>query len=486
MRLHEVVGLPFDTVIPLSICSLPMTPVMVMIACGESTGLCCGREAYIRRQPDPRHHLFHSPYTFNQIHFTFMPHFIIKALPFKTRIAHGAKNILVADQARARKFLQGIHPHGPAVFHQKSKAHHHHHHHRKPHHAGGAEDTTGGVDASTSSIDVTDSAVTYTMSVGVGSPATDYTLLIDTGSSNTWVGADKAYTPTSTSTDTRNTVNVSYGSGSFSGTEYTDEVTLGTGLVIQNQSIGVASTATGFSGVDGIIGIGPVDLTTSTVSNTTTVPTVTDNLFTQGTIPVESIAISYVPSTSASAVNGELTFGGTDSTKFTGDITYVPITTTSPASQYWGIDQTVTYGTDNTILSLTAGIVDTGTTLLMLATDAFQAYQDATGATTDSTTGLLTVTEEQFNNMESLFFQIGDQTLELTPNAQIWPRSLNSTLGGKAGQIYLITADLGSDSGSGLDFIDGFGFLQRFYAVFDSTNSQIGFATTEFTDATTN
>jgi hypothetical protein len=31
--------------------------------------------------------------------------------------------------------------------------------------------------------------VTYTASVGVGSPATDYTLLIDTGSSNTWVGA---------------------------------------------------------------------------------------------------------------------------------------------------------------------------------------------------------------------------------------------------------------------------------------------------------
>jgi hypothetical protein len=324
------------------------------------------------------------------------------------------------------------------------------------------------------------------MSVGVGSPATQYTLLIDTGSSNTWVGAAQAYNPTSTSTDTRNTVNVSYGSGSFTGTEFIDEVTLATGLVIQQQSIGVASQATGFNDVDGIIGIGPVDLTANTVKGTSTVPTVTDNLFKQGTIPIESIGISYVPSTSASAVNGELTFGGTDSSKFTGTISYAPITTTSPASNYWGIDQSISYGSDNTILNLTAGIVDTGTTLLMIATDAFQAYQQATGATADSTTGLLTVTESQFENMQSLFFQIGDQTLELTANAQIWPRALNSTLGGEEGKIYLIVADMGSNSGSGLDFIDGFGFLQRFYSVFDTTNAQVGFATTEFTTAETN
>ncbi|KAJ7643871.1 acid protease [Roridomyces roridus] len=417
-----------------------------------------------------------------------MPHHVIKAIPFSTRLLQGgAKHIVAADKARARKFLSGVHPHGPLM---RNKSHAHKHHHRAPHHAaGGAEDATGGAEAADpGSIDVTDAAVTYTMSVGVGSPATQYTLLIDTGSSNTWVGADQKYTATSTSTDTRHTVNVSYGSGSFSGTEFTDEVTLAPGLVIQKQSIGVASTATGFNGVDGILGIGPVDLTSGTVSSTSTVPTVTDNLFSQGTIPVESIGISYIPTTDAGdVVNGELTFGGTDSTKFNGQIEFVPITSTSPASNYWGIDQTVTYGTDgSTILSSTAGIVDTGTTLLMLATDAFQAYQKATGATLDNTTGLLTITEDQFDNLESLFFQIGDQTLELTANAQIWPRALNSTLGGQEGQIYLITADLGSNSGTGLDFIDGFGFLQRFYSVFDTTNNQVGFATTDFTDATTN
>lgn len=64
------------------------------------------------------------------------------------------------------------------------------------------------------------------------------------------------------------------------------------------------------------------------------------------------------------------------------------------------------YG-DDTILPTTAGIVDTGTTLLLLATDAFDAYTAATGATPDSTTGLLSVTPEQFAALKSLFFTIG-------------------------------------------------------------------------------
>ena len=157
---------------------------------------------------------------------------------------------------------------------------------------------------------------------------------------------------------------VSYGSGSFSGEEWTDTVDLGSGLVIENQSIGVASSATGFNGVDGILGVGPVDLTSGTVSNTGTVPTVTDNLLSQGTISEEVLGIYYIPASESST--GELTFGGYDNTVITSSVNYVPLTTTSPASEYWGIDQSITYG-GSTILSSTAGIVDTGTTLILIA-----------------------------------------------------------------------------------------------------------------------
>jgi hypothetical protein len=66
-----------------------------------------------------------------------------------------------------------------------------------------------------------------------------------------------------------------------------------------------------------VCSIGPVDLTVGTVAGNDPVPTLTDNLFKQGTIPTESIGIFYQPTTSAVAVaNGELTFGCIDSCKY--------------------------------------------------------------------------------------------------------------------------------------------------------------------------
>ena len=208
-------------------------------------------------------------------------------------------------------------------------------------------------------------------------------------------------------------------------------MTLSPSLVVVNQSIGVASKAQGFQGVDGILGVGPTDLTQGTVSGQEMVPTVTDNLFSQGAIANASLGIFYQPTTEEGALNGELTFGGVDESKcatfflhcspayihaknadtrcrITGDVTYVPITSTAPASNYWGIDQNLSYGDGGeTLLSGSAGIVDTGTTLLMIATDAFQKYEKATGAKMDSTTGLLKVTEQQLEKMQSLYFNIG-------------------------------------------------------------------------------
>ena len=52
--------------------------------------------------------------------------------------------------------------------------------------------------------------------------------------------------------------------------------------------------------------------------------------------------------------------------------------------------------------------------------------------------------------------------------------------------MYLIVSDLGTDSGAGLDFVNGFAFLERFYLLFDSGARQVGFAETQFTFATTN
>jgi len=327
------------------------------------------------------------------------------------------------------------------------------------------------------SVSATNILQTYTLAVNIGNPPTTYELLIDTGSSNTWCGAATAYNPTSTSQDTNDTVNVSYGSGQLSGEEYTDQVDLGSGLVISQQSIGVASSDQGFQGVDGIIGIGPVDLTANTVSGTMQVPTVTDNLYSQGTISTEVIGIYYAPTTTSGTANGELTFGGIDTTKTTSAVTYTPITTTSPASNYWGIDQTVSYG--GTQILSSAGIVDTGTTLVLIASDAFQKYQQAIpGSQVDQTSGLLEIPASSINSMQSLVFTIGGTEFEFTAQDQLLDQSLNTQFGGQAGAYYSIVSNLGSPSGQGLDFINGYFFLERFYSVYDTTNSRVGFATT--------
>ena len=88
--------------------------------------------------------------------------------------------------------------------------------------------------------------------------------------------------------------------------------------------------------------------------------------------------------------------------------------------------------------------------------------------------------------MPLLTFFGSQNTYTLTPNAQIWPRHINYEIGGSAGLIYLVVKDIGGNSGSGFDFILGLPFLQRFYSVYDTTNSRVGFATTQFTDALIN
>ncbi|EKM61875.1 uncharacterized protein PHACADRAFT_248776 [Phanerochaete carnosa HHB-10118-sp] len=275
-------------------------------------------------------------------------------------------------------------------------------------------------------------------------------------------------------------------SDALSGRLVEDQVALGN-LTISNQGIGAALLSEGFDGVDGILGIGPTDLTQDTTTGLGTVPTVTDNAFSQGLITSKEVGISFTPSNQTTATNGELTFGGIDSSKFVGEITFVPITTTSPSSEFVGIDQSITYGTANMpVLEQTAGIADTGTTLIMIASDAFATYEGLTGGVMDETTGLLMITPTQFANLQSLFFNIGGTAFELTPNAQIFPRALNTAIGGSADDIFLIVGNLGTESGSGMDFINGFAFLERFFFVWDSSTPRAGFAQTPFTFTETN
>ena len=233
----------------------------------------------------------------------------------------GAANILKADRARAKVLKTRS---------QATKA--------------AAVGTAVGKIFPVTNVPITNQAVTYTANVGVGTPPTNYDLIVDTGSSNTWVGANRPYVNTSSSVDTgafvvgvHPTLNsctnmadvggsmlqeLSYGSGFFFGEEFTDTVTVGN-LVVKNQGIGVATFSSGFDGVDGIIGLGPVGLTQDTTTAGGQVPTVVDNAFAQALIPAKVLGVSFEPTTQNSVTNGELTFGGVDHSKLIGDLKFV-------------------------------------------------------------------------------------------------------------------------------------------------------------------
>ncbi|KII85700.1 hypothetical protein PLICRDRAFT_145569 [Plicaturopsis crispa FD-325 SS-3] len=382
------------------------------------------------------------------------------ALPFTKHLNFNSSDslsILHADQARVKSFLERT------------------------------SGSTAGVVRAEESIPVVNQNVYCTVDVDVGSPPTQYSVLIDTGSSNTFVGVGKKYVRGSTSVDTGKNVSVSYGSGGFSGRQYIDTVSFGKGLQIHNQSIGAATSSAGLEGVNGILGIGPVGLTLGSLNPGAkeTIPTVTDNLFSQHAIPAHEVGVYFEPAR-AGNTSGDLTFGGIDASKLKGNVTYAPVTKTAPASNFWGLDASITYGANTAVLNRTSGFFDTGTTLILIASDAYKNYQKATNATLDQSTGLLSLPATKLATLKSMFFHINGVPYELTANAQIWPRALYSVIGGTPDNIYLVLGDLGQNAGAGIDYVAGLVFLERFYSVYDTKNQRVGFAATNFTHSLSN
>ena len=74
------------------------------------------------------------------------------------------------------------------------------------------------------------------------------------------------------------------------------------------------------------ISIGPTDLTVGTVVSpfnlSQTIPTVVDTAFAEKSIDTKIVGVFFAPPGESTAI-GELTFGGVDSSKYTGDINYV-------------------------------------------------------------------------------------------------------------------------------------------------------------------
>ncbi|KAF8317081.1 acid protease [Clavulina sp. PMI_390] len=248
------------------------------------------------------------------------------------------------------------------------------------------------------------------------------------------------------------------------------------GLIVPNQSFGVASKTSGFANVDGILGLGPVDLTSGTVSNASTVPTFMENLHREGAISINSLGVYFTPlhGSDTEEVNGELSLGGPHSSRYTGKLSYFPVTNKAPFSNYWGLSSiSFKYGN----LPLSAGttysaIVDTGTTLILIPTVAYDQFLKEAGGTADPSSGLVKFARKPTGSFKII---VSGVTFPLTPNQYLVPTAQYRAFGLTAGSYYAWIGD-GGPPGD-VNFLLGQKFLENYYSVYDTTNWRIGLAT---------
>ncbi|TBU65524.1 acid protease [Dichomitus squalens] len=306
-------------------------------------------------------------------------------------------------------------------------------------------------------VPVANDAINYLANVTVGTQT--FYLLVDTGSANTWVGANKTYIPGDLGyASWLYYVEVTYGSGYFNGTEYFDTVIFG-GLTVHNQSIGVSSyeEGYGYQGLDGILGVGAIIQTNGTVNGTELVPTVMDNLYAQGVIEEEVLGVYFAPLSRNSTleINGELTIGGVDDRRYIGNITYVPTWKSGDHVSSWGLN--------------VDSIVDTGTTNIYIPESAYTPFLNVSGGTYDYNVHLSKFAAKPTGNFA---FSIGGTLFELTPDQYLVPQDEYSVWNiPDDGNYYSFISTAGPTY-----FFIGQKFLENYYAVFDTTNVRIGLA----------
>ncbi|KAF9141912.1 1,3-beta-glucanosyltransferase [Linnemannia schmuckeri] len=222
----------------------------------------------------------------------------------------------------------------------------------------------------------------YYGTVAVGTPAQNIKVDFDTGSSDIWFPSS---TCTTTACNKHNRFNsassstyqkdgrkwsISYGDGSTA-----------SGIKVR-QTIGLAtaeSSQFGSSPADGLFGLG-----FDTIESVSGVKTFLDNAMAAGALAQPVVSVFLPSERRFNGHGGEYLFGGINSSKYTGSLTYVPVT----QEGYWQISIDDAGYSGQSLGQSSQGIVDTGTTLIVLGDDAAQAiHNNIDGATNDPNNG---------------------------------------------------------------------------------------------------
>ncbi|KAM4795757.1 cathepsin E [Rhinophrynus dorsalis] len=314
--------------------------------------------------------------------------------------------------------------------------------------------------------------VEYFGQISIGSPPQNFTVIFDTGSSNLWVPSVYCTSPACvqhsrfqpTQSDTYSAsgtpFSIQYGTGSLSGVIGVDQVIV-QGIIVQNQQFGesVSEPGTTFADAafDGILGLAYPSLAVGDCTP------VFDNMMDQNLVemPMFSVYMSRDPN---SAVGGELIFGGFDTSRFSGQLNWVPVTTQG----YWQI-QLDNIQVAGEVVFCSGGcqaIVDTGTSMITGPPSDILQLQSAIGAT--AADGGYGVDCSTLSEMPIVTFTINGVGYTLTPEQYML----------QEGQDYCGSGFQGLDikPPAGPLWILGDVFIGQYYSVFDRGNNRVGLA----------
>ncbi|GAA5987952.1 hypothetical protein JCM10908_007287 [Rhodotorula pacifica] len=247
--------------------------------------------------------------------------------------------------------------------------------------------------ASSGSIGLTDyfsggSDSAYYGPIGIGTPVKTFNVIFDTGSADFFVPSTNATTSHQQfSTAKSSTVEVStaqwditYGTGSSSGYLARDTVTVG-GLSVPKTIFALADTTA--SVITNLPSDGICGLAFSTIA-TSGAPTVFENAISAGLISSPEFgfylqrAKDHTTQSRGTIAGGELCFGCTDNTKYTGNLNWIPVS----AKAYWEIPSDGITINNNVVSGTSfAAAIDTGTSLTYVPTAVAKALYAQIGGT---------------------------------------------------------------------------------------------------------
>ncbi|TKC52566.1 hypothetical protein EI555_018266, partial [Monodon monoceros] len=316
----------------------------------------------------------------------------------------------------------------------------------------------------------------YFGEISIGTPPQNFLVLFDTGSSNLWVPSvycqsqactsHTRFNPSLSSTYSTNgqTFSLQYGSGSLTGFFGYDTLTV-QGIKVPNQEFGLSEKEPGtnflYAKFDGIMGMAYPALSMGGA------PTALQGMLQEGalTSPVFSF---YLSSQQGSQDGGAVIFGGVDSSLYTGQIHWAPVT----QELYWQIGIEEFLIGDQATGWCSQGcqaVVDTGTSLLTVPQQFMSSLLQATGAEEDQY-GQFFVDCNSIQSLPTLTFIINGVQFPLPPASYILNNDDSFCMLG------VEPTYVPSQNGQPL-WILGDVFLRSYYSVYDLGNNRVGFAT---------